>query len=123
MSEWMSVKLRDIFSVEIEESTKEVSASCCLPFANNANSSSSSQQALMVCYAQRRRNSDIWECEGVRLLHAEVSVLNEWHATIQSALNGKCIYCASHVFNSGQPIQIFLYSMKLIIVFPYFNSF
>ncbi len=84
MSEWMSVKLRDIFSVDIEECPKGGS-SCCLPLGND---SSPASQALMVYYAQRRRNSDVWECEGVRLVHSDLSVLQDWHRAIQSALNG-----------------------------------
>lgn len=86
MSDWMRVKLTDVFSAEYEDALTTHTSHCCLSVIPT--SEPPSTPYLMVYYAQRRKNSNIWECEAVKLGHPDLGILSDWSLKIQSIVNG-----------------------------------
>jgi len=84
----MSVKIMDIFSVETIEDGSESRSNCCIPILSTSKTPPSPNY-LMVYYGQRRRNTDLWECEAVKLGQSDMTVLTQWSSRIKSALAGK----------------------------------
>ena len=91
LSELMSVRVGDIFSADIQNKGRDanqnkVSASCCLVGGNPV-----MWESLVINFAQRKKNSDVWKLKQIVLTHNEREVLNNWLSFIQASIEGKLI--------------------------------
>ena len=91
MSELMSVRVGDIFSADIQNKGRDanqnkVSASCCLVGGNPV-----MWESLVINFAQRKKNSDVWKPSQIVLTHNDREVLNNWLSFIEASIEGKWI--------------------------------